>query len=133
MVEALAEGVIDVIVSDHDPQDVETKRLPFSEAEAGAIGVETMLSAGLRLVSAGSVSLPRLLAAMSTRPAEILGIAGGRLALGAPADLIRFDPDEPFVLDPATLHSRCRNTPFDEARMEGRVKLTLVAGRVAHE
>jgi dihydroorotase len=133
LVEALAEGIIDVVVSDHDPQDVETKRLPFAEAEAGAIGLETMLSAGLRLVSAGEISLPRLLRAMSTRPAEILGLPGGRLSLGAPADLIRFDPDEPYVLDPATLHSRCRNTPFDEARMEGRVKLTLVAGKVAHE
>jgi dihydroorotase len=133
LADALAEGIIDVVVSDHDPQDVETKRLPFAEAEAGAIGLETMLSAGLRLVSSGRIGLPRLLRAMSTRPAEILGLPGGRLSVGAPADLIRFDPDEPFVLDPATLHSRCRNTPFDEARMEGRVKLTLVAGRVAHE
>jgi dihydroorotase len=133
LVEALAEGTIDVVVSDHDPQDVETKRLPFAEAEAGAIGLETMLSASLRLVSAGQISLARMLRAMSTRPAEILGLPGGRLALGARADLIRFDPDEPYILDPATLHSRCRNTPFDEARMEGRVKLTLVAGKVAHE
>ena len=70
---------------------------------------------------------------MTLRPAEILGLPTGRLAVGAPADLIRFDPDAPFVLDPATLHSRCRNTPFDEARMEGQVKLTLVAGNVAHE
>ncbi|WP_158813494.1 dihydroorotase [Methylocapsa sp. S129] len=133
LVEALAEGIIDVVVSDHDPQDVETKRLPFAEAEAGAIGIETMLSASLRLVSSGQLSLPRLLRAMSTRPAEILGLPGGRLALGAPADLIRFDPEEPYILDPASLHSRCRNTPFDAARMEGRVKLTLVAGKVAHE
>jgi dihydroorotase len=133
LVEALADGTIDVVVSDHDPQDVETKRLPFAEAEAGAIGVETMLSAGLRLVSSGAVSLPRLLFAMSTRPAQILGLPVGRLKPGAPADLIRFDPDEPFVLDPATLRSRCRNTPFDKARMEGRVKLTLVAGKIAHE
>jgi dihydroorotase len=77
--------------------------------------------------------LPRLLRAMSTRPAEILGVPGGRLVVGAPADLIRFDPDEPYILDPAALHSRCRNTPFDAARMEGRVKLTFVAGRIAHE
>ena len=133
LVEALADGTIDVIVSDHDPQDVETKRLPFAEAEAGAIGIETMLSAGLRLVSAGAVSLPRLFFAMSTRPAQILGLPGGRLKVGAPADLIRFDPDDPFVLDPTTLRSRCRNTPFDQARMEGKVKLTLVAGKIAHE
>lgn len=128
MVEALASGVIDVVVSDHNPQDVETKRLPFGEAENGAIGLETMLSAAIRLVHAGQVSLPRLIAAMSLRPAEILGLPQGRLVKGAPADLIRFDPDEPYVLDPAQLHSRSKNTPFDEARMEGRVKLTLVAG-----
>jgi dihydroorotase len=133
LVDALADGLIDVIVSDHDPQDVETKRLPFAEAAAGAIGVETMLSAGLRLVSGGRVGLPRLLRAMTLRPAEILGLPTGRLAIGAPADLIRFDPEAPYVLDPATLHSRCRNTPFDEARLDGKVKLTLVAGSVAHE
>jgi dihydroorotase len=70
---------------------------------------------------------------MSTRPAEILGLPQGRLTRGAPADIIRFDPDEPFVLDPATLRSRCKNTPFDAARLQGRVKLTLVAGEVVHE
>ena len=133
LVEALNEGVIDAICSDHDPQDVETKRLPFAEAATGAIGVETMLSAALRLVTSGDVSLPRLIRAMTLRPAEILRLPVGRLAVGAPADVIRFDPEEPYVLDPADLHSRCRNTPFDEARLEGRVKLTLVAGRVAHE
>ncbi|MFY9969873.1 MAG: dihydroorotase [Roseiarcus sp.] len=133
LVEALNSGLVDVISSDHDPQDVETKRLPFAEAAAGAIGVETMLSASLRLVAGGHLSLPRLIRAMTLRPAEILKLPLGRLAVGAPADVIRFDPEEPYVLDPAELHSRCRNTPFDEARLEGRVKLTLVAGRVAHE
>jgi dihydroorotase len=133
LVEALAEGLIDVIVSDHNPQDVETKRLPFAEAENGAIGLETMLSAGLRLVHSGDVTLPRLLAALSARPAAILGLQQGRLAIGAPADLIRFDPDEPYVVARAKLHSRCKNTPFDEARMQGRVKLTLVNGETAYE
>jgi dihydroorotase len=133
LVEALAEGLIDVVVSDHDPQDVDTKRLPFAEAAAGAIGVETLLSAGLRLVNAGALSLPRLLRAVTTGPAEILRLPQGKLALGAPADLIRFDPEAPYVLDPAKLHSRCRNTPFDGARLEGIVKLTLVAGNIAHE
>jgi dihydroorotase len=133
LVEALADGTVDVIVSDHDPQDVETKRLPFAECANGAIGLETMLAAGLRLVASGDVPLPRLLAAMSSRPADILGLPQGRLARGAPADLIRFDPHEPWVVDPAKLASRCKNTPFDEARMEGRVKLTMVAGRVVFE
>lgn len=129
---ALAEGLIDVVVSDHDPQDVETKRLPFAEAENGAVGLETLLSAGLRLVEAGQIALPTLLAAMTTRPAAILGIEGGRLARGAPADLILFDPDEPYVLDKADLKSRAKNSPFDEARLQGRVRKTFVAGRVVH-
>lgn len=133
LVAALAEGLIDVIVSDHDPQDVETKRLPFAEAEFGAVGVETMLAAGMRLVHSGDVTLPRLLAAMSSRPAEILGLEQGRLQKGAPADLIRFDPDEPFVVDPDRLHSRCRNTPFDGALLQGVVKTTVVAGEIVHE
>ncbi len=133
LVAALASGVIDVIVSDHNPQDVETKRLPFAEAEDGAIGLETMLSAGLRLVASGEVSLFRLLHAMSTRPAEILGLPQGRLARGAPADLIRFDPAEPYVVDKTKLHSRSKNTPFDDARMEGRVKLTMVGGKVVQD
>ncbi len=133
LVEALASGLVDVIVSDHNPQDVETKRLPFGEAENGAIGLETMLAAGLRLVHAGDVALPRLIAAMTLRPAEILRLPQGRLALGAPADLIRFDPDEPFVVDAAALRSRSKNSPFEDARLQGRVKLTLVAGTVVHE
>jgi dihydroorotase len=132
LVLGVADGVIDVIVSDHEGQDVETKRLPFAEAAPGAVGLETLLPAALRLVQAGALTLPKLLRAMSTRPAEILGLDAGRLRVGAPADLIRFDPDAPFVLDPATLRSRCRNTPFDGARMEGVVKLTLVAGEVAY-
>ena len=132
MVEALAEGLVDVIVSDHNPQDVETKRLPFAECADGAIGLETMVAAGLRLVHGGEISLPMLLRALSTRPAEILGLPQGRLTRGAPADLILFDPDEPFVLDPVTLHSRCKNTPFDGARLQGRVHLTVVDGRVVY-
>ncbi len=130
LVEALAAGIIDVVVSDHDPQDVETKRLPFAEAEPGAIGLETLLAAGLRLVHAEAIGLPALIARMSARPARILGLPQGRLQVGAPADIIRFDPDEPYVLDAAALHSRCRNTPFDEARLQGRVKTTIVGGAV---
>jgi dihydroorotase len=133
LVAALGDGLIDVIVSDHDPQDVETKRLPFAEAEYGAIGVETMLAAGLRLVHSGDVSLPRLLAAMSSRPAEILRLRQGRLEKGAPADIMRFDPDAPFVVDPAKLHSRCKNTPFDGALLQGVVRTTVVGGEIVYE
>jgi dihydroorotase len=132
LVEALASGLIDVVMSDHNPQDVETKRLPFAEAAPGAIGIETMLSAGLRLVHNSELSLVTLLRAMSTRPAELLGLPGGTLKNGAPADVIVIDADEPWVLDPAELKSKCKNTPFDEARMLGRVTRTIVAGRTVY-
>jgi dihydroorotase len=133
LVEALASGVIDTVVSDHDPQDVETKRLPFAEAAPGAIGIETMLAASLRLVHSGDVRLPVLLRAMSTRPAELLGLPGGTLRPGSPADVVVFDPDAPWVLDRAELKSKCKNTPFDEARLSGRVTRTIVAGRTVYE
>ena len=131
--EGVASGLVDCIVSDHDPQDVEVKRLPFAEAEVGAVGLETMLPAALRLVTAGHMAMPVLLRAMTSNPAGILRVPQGRLEAGAPADLIRFDPEEPFVVDPLKLRSRCKNTPFDAARMEGRVKLTLVAGEPVFE
>lgn len=133
LVEALASGLIDIVMSDHNPQDVETKRLPFAEAAPGAVGLETMLTAGLRLVHGGHLSLMQLLAAMSTRPANLLGLPGGSLRNGAPADVIVIDPDSPWILDPSDLKSKCKNTPFDEARLEGRVVRTIVAGRTAYE
>jgi dihydroorotase len=133
LVSAVASGLIDVIMSDHNPQDVEVKRLPFAEAEAGAIGLETMLSAGLRLVHAGEVELKTLIRAMSTRPAELLGLPGGSLRPGSPADVIVIDLDTPWVLDPADLKSQCKNTPFDEARFTGRVARTIVGGRTVYE
>lgn len=133
LAEAVSSGLIDVVMSDHNPQDVETKRLPFAEAAPGAIGLETMLTAGLRLVHSGELSLLRLLGAMSTRPAELLGLPAGTLRTGAPADVIVIDPDVPWVLDPDELKSKCKNTPFDEARMTGRVVRTIVAGRTAYE
>jgi dihydroorotase len=132
LVEALASGLIDVVMSDHNPQDVETKRLPFADAAPGAIGIETMLSAGLRLIHNSELSLAAFLRATSTRPAELLGLPGGTLKNGAPADVIVIDADEPWVLDPAELKSKCKNTPFDEARMLGRVVRTIVAGRTVY-
>ncbi len=133
MVAALAEGVIDVIVSDHDPQDVETKRQPFAEAADGALGIETMLAAALRMVQSEQIGLSALLAALSTRPAGLLGLGGGRLAAGAPADLILLDPDAPFVVDKRKLKSRAKNSPFDEARLQGIVQTTFVGGRAVYE
>ncbi len=133
LIAALNEGVIDVIVSDHNPQDVETKRLPFAEAENGAIGLQTLLPAALRLVHSGKISLAKLMRALSTRPAELLGLPGGRLTPGAPADLIVFDPDEPFVVEKAKILSRSKNTPFEDARLQGRVVLTMVGGKIVFD
>ncbi|MBC7580850.1 dihydroorotase [Tardiphaga sp.] len=133
LVAAVASGLIDVIMSDHNPQDVETKRLPFAEAAPGAIGLETMLSAGLRLVHSGELDFTTLIRAMSTRPAELLGLPGGTLRPGAVADIIIIDADVPWVLDPADLKSQCKNTPFDESRFTGRVARTIVGGRTVYE
>ena len=133
LVDAVASGLIDVIMSDHNPQDVETKRLPFAEAEPGAIGLETMLSAGLRLLHNGELTLTQLISAMSTKPAELLGLPGGTLRAGAVADVVVIDADVPWVLDPADLKSQCKNTPFDEARFSGRVIRTIVGGRTVYE
>ena len=133
LVEAVATGLIDVVMSDHNPQDVEVKRLPFAEAEPGAIGLETMLPAGLRLVHNDALPLATLIKAMSTRPAELLGLPCGTLKPGAPADLIVIDLDVPWVLDPDALKSKCKNTPFDEARLQGRVVRTIVTGRTVYE
>lgn len=128
MVEAVASGLIDVIGSFHTPQDEEAKRLPFEVAAPGAVGLETLLPAAMRLYHQGGLSLPQLWRAMALNPARRLGLPGGRLAVEAPADLVLFDPDAPFVLDRFTLRSKSRNTPFDGARMQGRVLGTWVGG-----
>jgi dihydroorotase len=133
LVSALADGLLDVIVSGHDPQDVETKRHPFAEAEDGAIGLETLLAAALRLHHSDDVPLIRLIDAMSTRPAHILGLEGGTLAKGSPADVVFFDPDLPWIVDASALSSRSKNTPFEDARMTGRVLRTIVAGRTVYD
>ena len=132
VIAALNEGVIDVIVSDHNPQDVETKRLPFAEAADGALGIETLLGASLRLLHTGDVTLGTLLKALSANPAALLGREAGRLEKGAPADLVLIDPDLPYLLDKRQLKSRSKNSPFDEARLQGAAVLTLVGGRIVH-
>jgi dihydroorotase len=127
-VEAVASGLIDVVASFHTPQDEESKRLPFEEAASGAVGLETLLPAALRLVHGGHMGMAQLFRALSLNPARRLGLPSGRMAKGAPADMVLFDADVPFVLDRATLQSKSRNTPFDLTRMQGRVKGTWVGG-----
>ncbi len=129
VVEAVASGLIDIISSMHTPQDEESKRLPYEEAAGGAVALETLLPAALRLYHAGHLDLPTLFRAMSLNPSRRLGLETGRLAVGAPADLVLFDPDAPFLLNRAKLHSKSKNTPFDGARLQGRVIGTWVAGK----
>ena len=132
MVEALANGTLDIIVSSHDPQDVDTKRLPFADAADGAIGLETMLAAALRLHHSGQVPLMRLIDAMSTRPAQIFGLDAGTLKPGARADITLIDLDEPWLVSKDMLLSRSKNTPFEDARFSGRSVATYVGGKCVH-
>lgn len=128
LVEAVADGTIDVIVSGHDPQSADTKRLPFAEAAFGAIGLETMLSAALGLHHNEHMPLSRLVEAMSSRPAEILGLEAGRLAPGAPADFALVDLNLSWTVEEDTLRSRAKNSPFEHRTLEGRCVETVVAG-----
>ncbi len=128
-VEALASGLIDTISSMHTPQDEESKRLPYAEAASGAVALETLLPAALRLVHAGSLTLAQLFRALALNPAKRLQLASGRLSKTAPADLMLFDPNKPFVLDRTTLLSKSKNTPFDGQRLQGKVVATYVAGK----
>ncbi|MES0135737.1 dihydroorotase [Mesorhizobium sp. M0016] len=129
MIEAVKDGTIDIIVSSHDPQDVDTKRLPFADAAAGAIGLETLLGAALRLYHNGDVPLLRLVETLSTAPARLFGLPGGTLKPGAPADLALIDLEEPWIVSESGIRSRSKNTCFEGARLQGMVLQTLVAGR----
>ena len=128
MVRAVADGIISVISSMHTPQDEESKRLPFAQAASGAVALETILPAALRLHHSGDLSLPALFRAMSLNPARRLGLDCGRLSEDAPADLVLFDPDVPFVLDRFKLKSKSKNSPFDNQLLQGRILRTFVAG-----
>jgi dihydroorotase len=128
MVEGVASGTIDVIVSSHEPQGADTKRQPYATAAAGTVGLETLLPAALSLVHDNQASLSHVLAAMTSAPARIFGLPTGTLAKGAPADLVLLDEGEPFVVDAEKLHSRARNTAFQGRRFQGRAKVTFVGG-----
>lgn len=127
--QALADGTIDVICSAHDPQGPEAKRLPYHDAQPGMAGAETLLALSLNLVSAGRLDLPQLFALLSTNPAKLLGIPGGSLKPGAPADLVIFDPGAPWKIDSEAMASKAGNTPFDGLPVQGKVLHTIKGGR----
>lgn len=133
VVAALQEGLIDVIASGHDPQDPESKRLPFALAEYGAVGLETLLPISLELYHNGHLSLVQVVDLLTRRPARLFRLPGGRLAQGAPADLVVFDPDVGVRVDPDQFKSKSKNSPFDGHPTQGKVIMTLVGGRIVYE
>lgn len=129
----LAEGVIDCACSDHTPVDEDGKHLPFALAEPGATGLELLLPLTLKWGLAQRLGLAATLARITSEPARILGIDAGRLVVGAPADLVLFDPRASVRITPAALKSQGKNTPFLGAELDGVVRLTLVEGNVVYE
>jgi len=129
VVEAIADGTIDVIASDHCPQDPDTKRLPFNLAAFGGTGLETLLPVTLKLVHNGHLTLLQAVDRMTRAPADLLGLEAGRLRTGAPADLVIFDPDAPWKVVADTMRSKSKNSPFDGHPVQGRVIRTVVDGR----
>ncbi|MFZ8949735.1 MAG: dihydroorotase, partial [Alphaproteobacteria bacterium] len=133
IVEALKAGTIDVIASDHWPQDQESKRLPFAQANPGAVGVETLLPVCLELVHKGEIELLDLLGKLTVNPAKLLGLPGGSLKKGGPADIVVFDIDRPFKVDSDKLTSKSKNSAFDGRPVQGMVMVTMVDGRVVYD
>ncbi|WP_340150200.1 dihydroorotase [uncultured Sneathiella sp.] len=133
VIEAIKDGTIDVISSQHLPQSADSKRVPFAQAKPGVIGLETMLPVSLRLYHNGDVDLLRLLHTMTVAPAELLGLEAGRLKKGADADIILFDTERPWQVDGDLLKSKSKNTAFDGHLLQGRVLKTFVRGTPVFE
>lgn len=133
IIQGLADGTIDAVVSSHNPQDQESKRRPFAQAAFGAVGLETLLAAALELHHRNRIGLVPLLKALTARPAGILGLEAGRLALGAPADLVLIDLDRTWTVDVSKLRSKSKNTPFEGRTFQGAAIRTVTGGRTVFE
>ena len=133
VVAGIADGTIDCIASDHTPQDEEAKRLPFADAAVGGIGLETLLPISLELYHNGHLGLLDAVALLTLRPARLMGLAAGALTVGAPADLVAFDPDRSWKVDADKLSSKAKNSPFDGRPVEGMVFRTVIDGRTVYE
>ncbi|MGH6965626.1 MAG: dihydroorotase [Phenylobacterium sp.] len=133
VIEAVASGLIQIIVSAHAPAPAEDKRLPYDEAAPGAVGLQTLLPALLTFHHEGRIPLIDLIRAVTSAPADLLGLPAGRLAKGAPADLVLCDLNAPLVIDADKLVSKSKNSPFDGRRLQGKVLRTVVDGRTVYE
>ena len=130
MLSGIADGSVDVIATDHAPHHYDEKNVEFDQAPFGIVGLETAVSLSLdRLVHAGVIRLPRLIELLSVNPARILGVSGGSLSVGAPADVTVLAPDLDVRIEAASLRSRSKNTPFDGWQLRGGVAATFVGGR----
>lgn len=129
---ALVDGTLDAIATDHAPHSILEKEVEFANAANGIVGLETALSLSLALVHEGVISAGRLVELMSSSPAQILGVPGGRLALGDPADITVIDPDLPYTFSAERSCSKGKNTPFDGWQFRGRAVMTVMGGRVTH-
>jgi dihydroorotase len=133
VVEGLRDGTIDAIASDHAPHDQDSKRLPFTSAESGIIGLETLLPLSLELYHNGHLPLINLLRALTCAPADILRLPAGRLAVGAPADLVLFDLERPWQIAESAFRSKSKNSPFDGRPVQGGAIKTVVGGRLVYQ
>ena len=133
LLKGINQGTIDVIVSSHDPRPAGEKRLPYAQAASGAIGLETLLAAGLSLVADKQLNLMKFLAALTCNPAKLLGLDSGRISKSAPADLIIFDPNTPWVCKGKDFLSKSKNTPFDGRLMTGRNIKTICKGKLVFD
>jgi dihydroorotase len=132
--EALADGTIDAVATDHAPHAPEEKMVEFDQAPFGVVGLETALGVVLtHLVRPGALSLSMAIRRMSTAPAAILGQGGGTLAPGTPADLVCIDPEHRWTVRRTDLASRSRNTPFEGWTLQGKAVLTVVGGEIRHD
>lgn len=133
LIEALADGTIDTLVSDHDPRSADVKRLPFAQAATGVIGFETMLATALSCVHAGQITMTKLIAALTSNPAKILGLKSGNLAVGMAADITIFDPETPWKIEADKLISADKNTAFDTLPCQGKVWMTISDGTCVYK
>ena len=130
----MKDGTIDVIATDHAPHASEEKARPLTRAPSGMIGLETSLAVTLtQLYHTRKMDLPAIIKRMSTNPADILRLPRGRMSLGAQADLVIFDPDEAWTVDPEQFASKARNTPFAGWKVQGKVKYTIARGEVIYQ
>ncbi len=133
IVAGISDGTIDAIASDHMPEDVDSKRLPFAQAATGVIGIETMLPIALNLYHQEHIGLADLLATMTSNPARLLGLKAGTLGIGAAADFVIIDPDHAWRIEAEKLHSKSKNSAFDRRPVLGRVEKTVIDGRLVYD